>query len=176
MAAESNCFPSSTFYCGSTSATISEVSRTISSSPSSGRPVDCSAPWSAQPDSRLRSRSHRLLERREHLAVPEFESNGLCRARHGALASDKDLRHLPEQQPHGEQWRGKDGRPTQGTAQSVTEIGIGYRVRRGSVYGPAQFRRHGGEQQQACQVVAMDPRHPLFARADRPAETKLEGR
>ena len=53
---------------------------------------------------------------------------------------------------------------------------VGDRHRRGRIDGAGELRRASRVRDQPHQIVALDPRHPLPARAERPAEAELERR
>ena len=75
----------------------------------------------------------------------------------------QDRRRHPEQR-----------RPPQRRTERTRELGVGDRRRRGRVHRSGQRRRRDNVGDQAHQVVALDPRHPLPAAADRAAEAEFE--
>ena len=66
--------------------------------------------------------------------------------------------------------------PVQPAAQFLGELCIGHGDRRGGIDRPCQFGPCDHMRDQADEVVALDPRHPLPARTERSAEAEFERR
>src|ERR1043166_7541457 len=95
--------------------------------------------------------------------------------RHRALSSEKRfVGHLSEGEAKREGGRGEEGWAVEGAAERVREIAIANGSRCGDVVDAARGLVLDRPFDRAQRVVAIDPRHPLLAAADRTAHAELE--
>lgn len=93
-----------------------------------------------------------------------------------ALAGGHNLGHLAEDDAQREAGRRQERRPMQRPADRLREVPVREGIWGGAVDRPGGAGVIEGQQEQADDVVAMDPGDPLPARADRPAGKELERR
>src|SRR5450756_1865503 len=124
----------------------------------------------------MRSVSRDVPEGGVDLGEAEFEAEPFGFLRDNPLPVEHHRGHLAEQEPHSGRGRGKQTRPVEGAAQRFRELLHRDRIRSGAVdRAPCLWVLHR-EDEQGHEVVAVDPRHPLFSVSDRSAGEHLERR
>jgi hypothetical protein len=109
--------------------------------------------------------------------VPEHESAAQRLVRNHALSTQqKFVGEIAGRVMQQRGWNAEYRRPLQPPAKLFGEFAVGHRDRRRRVDRAGNIRVRKRMADQANQIVALDPGHPLPARSHRTAESKLERR
>jgi len=107
--------------------------------------------------------------------VPKLEAGRIGFVRQHALPAEQKLVGQIAQQPVQDECRqSQQRRPVQGARQLPRKGRVCHRLRRGRIHGAGELGIDHDMRDQPDEIIALDPRHPLRAAADRSAEAELE--
>src|SRR5882757_5696488 len=134
-------------------------------------------PNARQPSLDIFASSQDRVERAAQGFVPEHKAVAQCLVRQHALATEQEF-FSEVAADHAQQRGGNpdNRRPVQVASESLGELGVGHGDRRCRIDRARKVRLGNHMRDQAHQIVAFDPGHPLLARAERSAEAELERR
>jgi len=102
------------------------------------------------------------------------QAHRVTAARPAPLAGQQQPGHLAEPEPEGERRRPHQCRAPQRVGQGAREHRVGDRFGRSAIEGATHLRIGQQPQDQADQILAVDPAHPLPTIAHRSAQAEPE--